>query len=68
MIHEKMESVTTALAALAGKVSPELWDEVRSAIRVLGQAAEDVKILEKSFVPFRVVALVTAAEAPRVMQ
>lgn len=46
MIHENINGVANALRGLAGRVGEPEWEEIRSAVRVLDQAAEDAKNME----------------------
>lgn len=66
MIHENVQGVALKLRELAGAVTPAQWETIRSACRVLDQAAEDARNLENR-VALAVVAINDAA-APLAMK
>jgi hypothetical protein len=47
MIAEKITSAVAALGELAGKVTPEAWETVSAARRVLRGAADQVEAVEE---------------------
>jgi hypothetical protein len=46
MISENIEGAALMLRGLAGRVGEPEWEEIRSAVRVLDQAAEDAQNME----------------------
>lgn len=47
MIHENIKGAALKLRELAWGVTQEQWETIRSVCRVLDQAAEDAKRLER---------------------
>lgn len=60
MIHENIKGAALKLRELAWGVTQEQWEIIRSACRVLDQAAEDARNLETR-VALAVVAIADAA-------
>lgn len=66
MIHENVQGAALKLRELAGRVDGSVWEEIRSACRVLDQAAEDAKNLETRVA--LVVVAINDAAAPLAMK